>query len=183
MSALTNTTYDQALYGEPLLVALRRRLLNTQKRIWTLGDWELELPPVVPRRAPETQRAVTDLKVWTGFSSRQLANLLGTSHTTVGRLEAGGELVAGHSGDLRQRLSTVHDVVGRIATIANYDPMAVKDALRYEHQTAGSAIHALKSGDPSVALLRALDRLRPRPAGLITGIGSRRSGATTALHE
>jgi hypothetical protein len=183
MNALANTTYDQALYGEPLWVALGRRLLNTQKRIWTVGEWEIGLPPMAPRRAPETQRAVADLKTWTSWSSRQLAGLLSTSHTTIGRLEAGGELVAGHSGELRQRLLTTHDVVGRVATIANYDPAVIKDALEYEHQPGASAMDALRNGEPSVALLRALDRVRPRPVGLITGSGSRRSGATAALHE
>lgn len=182
MNAL-GTTYDQALYGEPLWVSLGRRLLNTQKRIWTVGEWEIELPPVAPRRIPETQRAVADLKGWTGWSSRQLAGMLGTSHTTIGRLEAGGELVSGHSGNLRQRLLTAHDVVGRVATVANYDPGMIKDALAYESQPGVSAICALRTDEPSVALLRAFDRLRPRPAGLITGTGSRRSGATAALHE
>lgn len=183
MSAIANTTYDQALYGEPVSVALRRRLLDTKKRIWTIGEWEIELPPMMPHRAPETQRAVADLKTWTSWSSRQLAGLLRTSHTTIGRLEGGGEPVSGHSGDLRQRLLTTHDVVGRIATVANYDPAVIKDALEYEHQPGASAVYALQNGDPSVALLRALERLRPRPAGLITGTGSRRSGATAALHE
>jgi hypothetical protein len=182
MSAL-GTTYDQALYGEPLWVALRRRLVNTQKRIWTVGDWELDLPPMAPRRAPETQRAVADLKDWTSWSSRRLGGMLGTSHTTIGRIEAGSDLKSGHSGDLRQRLLTAHDVVGRVATIANYDPVAIKDALEYESEPGVSAMSALRADEPSVALLRALDRLRPRPAGLITGTGSRRDDATTALHE
>lgn len=183
MSALAYTMYDQALYGEPLSVALRRRLLDTRKRIWTVGEWEIELPPMSPRLAPDTQRAVADLKTWTSWSSRQLAGLLRTSHTTIGRLEAGGELVSGHSGDLRQRLLTTHDVVGRVAAVANYDPAVIKDALEYEHQPGASAMYALQNGEPSSALLRALDRLRPRPAGLIRGTGSRRSGATAALHD
>ncbi len=182
MSAIA-TTYDQALYGEPLLVALRRRLFNTQKAIWTLGDWGIDLPALAPRSAPETQRAVSDLKAWTGWSSRQLAGVLGTTHTTIGRLEAGGELVPGHSGELRQRLLVAHDTVARISALANHDPVIVRDALEFESQAAGSAKSALTEGQPSVALLRALDRLRPRPAGLITGVGSRSSSATTALHE
>lgn len=183
MSALAYTTYNQALYGEPLSVALGRRLLNTQNRFWTVGDWPIEIPTAVPRRAPETQRMIADLRAWTRWSSRQLAGLLDTSHTTIGRIESGSELVAGHSGDLRQRLLTTHDVVARIATIANQDPKAIRDALEFETQPGASARHALQSGEPSVALLRALDRLRPRPTGLISGTGSRRGGATAALHE
>lgn len=183
MSAIAYSAYDQALYGEPLLVALRRRILNTQKPIWTVGDWEIDLPSPAPRRPPETQRAVADLKTWTGWSSRQLARAVGTSHTTIGRLEAGGDLVPGHSGDLRQRLLVAHDTVARLAAVASHDPGAIRDALEYKWQGSGSAMSALQGGEASVALLRALDRLRPTAAGLITGTGSRRGGATTALHE
>lgn len=183
MSALAYTTYDQALYGQPLSVALGRRILNTKNRFWTVGDWPIEIPPAVSRGAPETQRMVADLKAWTGWSSRQLAGVLDTSHPTIGRVESGRELVAGHSGELRQRLRTTHDVVARIAIIASQDPKAIRDALEFETRPGASAKHALQSGEPSVALLRALDRLRPRSPGLISGTGSRRGGATAALHE
>jgi hypothetical protein len=182
MSAL-GTTYDEALYGEPLSVAIRRKLFNTDTRFWTIGDWSIDIPSNAPRRAPETQRAVADLKAWTGLSSRQLARILGTSHTTIRRLELGGELVPGHSGDLGPRILASHDVVARVAAIAKYESAAVRDALEFEMQPGVSASLALRAGEPSVALLRALDRLRPRPEGLIRGRGSRRSGATAALHE
>jgi len=183
MSALANTTYDQALYGEPISVAIARKLFNTDSRIWKLGDWAIEFPSTAPRPAPETQRMVAELKTWTGLSSRQLARMLGTSHTTIGRVETGGDLVAGHSGNLRQRIEATHDVVARITAIANHNAAAVRDALEFEAEPGMSARLALRAGDPSVALLRALDRLRPRPAGLIAGTGSRRSGATAALHD
>jgi hypothetical protein len=182
MSALANA-YDQALYGEPISVVIRRKVLNTDKAIWTIGDWTIDIPEIVPRRAPETQRMVADLKAWTGLSSRQLARMLGTSHPTIRRLESGRDLVPGHSGDLGQRLLATHDVVARVATIANYEQATVKDALEFEAKPGFSAVQALQAREPSLALLRALDRLRPRPEGLIRGTGSRRSGATTALHE
>jgi hypothetical protein len=177
------STYDTALYGEPFLVAARRRLLDTRDPFWTVGEWEIVLPERKPRRAPEIQRMVLELKTWTTWSSRRLAEVFGTSHTTVRAIESGRPLVAGHSGDLRRRVIATHDVVSRIAANAGHNPTVVRGALESASADQQSARDALQSGEPAVALLRALDHLRPRPAGLLVGEGSRRDGATAALHE
>src|ERR1039458_8949773 len=116
------TAYDQAIYGEPFAAVMRKRLLNTDDPIWKIGSWEIILPQPAPRRAPEVQRMVAELKAWTTWSSRQLAAVLRTSHTTVRGIENGRPLVAGHSGDLRRRVVAVHGVVGRVARLAGNSP-------------------------------------------------------------
>jgi hypothetical protein len=177
------TAYDQAIYGEPFAVVMRQRLLNMDDPIWKVGAWDIVLPQPTPRRAPEVQRMLAELKAWTTWSSRQLAAVLRTSHTTVRGIENGRPLVAGHSGDLRRRVVAVHGVVGRVARLAGNSPKVTTDALTFTADGGRSATDALQADGPAAALLLALDRLRPRPAGLLVGENPRRDGATAALHE
>jgi len=176
-------TYESAFASEPFLISITQRLLNTKDPFWTVGEWDIVIPAPKPRRATTSQQMVRDLKAWTNWSSRQLAAVLQTSHTTIRRLEAGRPLVVGHSGDLRRRLTEVHDVIARVARAADNSPTRIADSLAFERSPGESAIVALTTGDMPGALMRALDRLRPRPAGLLVGTGVRRDGATAALHE
>jgi hypothetical protein len=176
------TLYDEALYGEPLALLVRKPELNTDHPIWTLGDWNLVLPMPAVRPAPDVQRMISELRAWTQWSSRQLATVLRTSHTTVLGLEAGRPLVAGHSGDLRRRLTNAHDVVSRVYVLAGEDPTATSHVLATAPAGARSPVDALQSGDAAAAYVSAIDVLRPRPSGLLVGSRPRREGATAPLH-
>ena len=83
------TIYDEALHGEPLGLRVRPRALNTDRPIWTVGEWVLLLPATAVHHAPDVQRMITEIRAWTGWSKRQLATVLGTSHTTVVNAEGG----------------------------------------------------------------------------------------------
>ncbi len=117
------------------------------------------------------------------WSSRQLARVLGTSHTTVLNAEAGRPLLALRSGDLRRRVGEVHDVVERVHLLAERDAGATSRLLATAPSRGQSAVDALRAGRPETSYLAAIDALTPRPTGMLTGSRPRRSGATVALHD
>ncbi|MGI8429975.1 MAG: hypothetical protein ACR2OB_11895 [Solirubrobacteraceae bacterium] len=177
------TIYDEALLGEPLGLPVRHRTLDTNRPFWIVGDWFLVLPTTVVRRAPDVQRMISEVRASTGWSSRQLARVLGTSHTTVLNAEAGRPLLALRSGDLRRRVGEVHDVVERVHVLAQRDADATSRLLATAPRRGQSAVDALRAGRPQKAYLAAIDALTPRPNGMLTGGRPRRPGATAALHD
>lgn len=177
------TIYDQALYGDSLAVPVREPALNTARDLWILGGWGVVLPRRVVRPAPDVQRMISELRAWTQLSARQLATLLGTSHTTVLSAEAGRPLVEARSGDLRRRVTDVHNVVRRIFLLADQNPSATSHILDTAPPSGRSPIDLLLAGEPARAYLSAIDLLRSRPSGLLVGHRPRREGATAPLHE
>jgi hypothetical protein len=177
------TVYGEALFGEPLVRLVRYPPLNTDSHFWIVGDWTIVLPETAARPAPEVQRAIADLRGWTGWSARRLADVLGTSHTTVLRIEDGRPLMEGHSGDLRRRVADVHDVVKRIYLLADRDSAATVRLLETRSGGTDAPVDALQRGDLARAYLRAIDAVRPRETGLLVGGRPRREGATIPLHD
>ena len=177
------TLYDEAVRGEPLGRAVFPPRLNTRTSFWTLGEWQLVLPASVPRPAPGMQRVVKQIREWTGWSARHLANVVGTSHTTILSVESGRSLVDGHSGDLRQRLADTYDVVERVHVLAIRDPETVTRLLETAPPGRKAAIDELRAGEPACAYLAAIDVLRPRSAGLLVGDRPRHSGGVAAMHD
>jgi len=158
-------------------------VLNTDQTFWIVGEWAIAMPVAAARPAPDVQRAVADLRAWTGWSSRRLADLLGTSHTTVLGIEGGRPLVEGHSGELRRHVADVHDLVQRVFLLSDGDPAATVRVLDTKPAVGESALEALRRGEPAKAYLHAIDVMRARPAGLLVGSRPRREGATMPLHE
>jgi transcriptional regulator with XRE-family HTH domain len=177
------TIYHEALFGEPLGLPVRHRTLDTNRPFWIVGEWFVVLPTTVVRRAPDVQRMISEVRAWTGWSLRQLARVLGTSHTTVLNAEAGRPLLALRSGDLRRRVNEVHDVVERVYLLSERDASTTSHLLATAPRRGQSAVDALRAGRPEKAYLAAIDALRPRPTGMLTGSRPRRSGATAALHD
>jgi hypothetical protein len=176
--------YEAAVRGEPLQRAVVADPLSTASTFWTIGDWPIAVPPPVPHAIPRLQRVIGDIRDWTGWSARRLAEVVGSSHTTILNAENGRPLVSGHSGDLRQRLVEVHDVVERVYVLAGRDPRQTETVLSSAPANGRSALEELiASGDAGRAYIAALDVVRPRRAGLIVGDRPRRDGQTTALHE
>lgn len=177
------TIYEETLYGEPLGLPVRPRALNTDGPLWTVGDWVLILPMPAARRAPDVQRMIAEIRACTGWSKRQLATALGTSHTTVVNAEGGRPLLENRSGDLRRRVADAHDLVRRVFVLAGRDAETTAHVLGTVPADGVSPIDALRAGNYERAYIAAIDALRPRPTGLLVGSRPRRSGATAALHE
>ena len=178
------TFYEAAVQGEPLRRSVFPPRLNMQELIWTIGDWPLRVPEAAPRSIPGLQGIIADTRGWTGWSARRLADIVGCSHTTIINAENGRPLVSGHSGDLRQRLVAIHDLVERVYVLADRDRERTGTLLDSALAGRRSAIDELRAGgDPGQAYLVALDLLRPRRTGLLVSDRPRRAGPTTALHE
>lgn len=177
------TLYDEALRGEPLERVVFPASLNTCTSLWTLGDWALIVPPPIPRPAPEMQRIARHLMEWTGWSAHRLAEVLGTSHTTVLGIGNGRPLLDSRSGDLRRRLTEAHDVIERVYLLVNRDSDTVARLLDTVPPGRRSAIEEMQAGEPARAYLAAIDVLRPRTPGLLVGNRPRRGGATAPLHD
>lgn len=176
--------YEAAVRGEPLQRAVFPEPLNTSATFWTVGYWPIAIPPPIPHTIPRLQRVIREVRDWTGWSARRLADLVGSTHTTILNAENGRPLVSGHSGDLRERLLNVHDVVERVYLLAGRDRQQTGTVLSTAPADGRSAIEEfLETGDPGRAYIAALDVLRPRRAGLIVGDRPRQDGRTTALHE
>jgi hypothetical protein len=177
--------YEAAFRGEPLQRTVLPPPLNTQDTIWTIGAWPIRLPDVVSPTVPRLQRVIREIRERTGWSARGLAEIVGSSHTTIINAENGRPLVRGHSGDLHQRLVGAHDLIERVYVLVDRDPERTAAILATVPGTGRrSAVQELReSGDPGRAYLAALDAIRPRRTGLLVGDRPRGNGPTTALHE
>jgi hypothetical protein len=173
----STSTSIQQQEERPLLQVLAEGL-------WTLGGWALRIPLVGVRPAPDVQVMARELRQWTGWSSRRLAAILDTTHTTIRAVEDGRPLVAGHSGDLRRRLEEAYAVVLRVHMLANRNPQRTVQLLETAPRTgASAAITALKERDPARAYLAALDVLNPPAEGFLVGTYPAPPGrATASLH-
>lgn len=176
--------YEAAVRGEPLQRAVFPEPINTATTFWTIGDWPIRVPPPVPRAIPRVERIIQDVRSRTGWSAQRLAEVVGSTHTTILNAEKGRPLVSGHSGDLRQRLLDVHDLVERVYLLVGRDPQQTATLLATAPPNGRSAAEELMAtGDPGRAYIAALDARRPQRAGLFVGDRPRRDGRTTALHE
>jgi transcriptional regulator with XRE-family HTH domain len=182
MTILAGDIYDTAIHGEPLQRAVFPPPLNTHSSFWTLGGWPIVLPAPDLQPAPSMQQVVRQIRQWTGWSTRRVAEVLETSHTTIRAVENGRALVGGHSGDLRRRLAEAHEVVERVFLLAGRDPARVATILESASPGHRSAAEELRTRNPARAYLAVVDVLRPRRPGLVVGDRPRRDGATAALH-
>lgn len=194
MTALDLNIYDRTFRGEPIRQAAMPTRLGLPVRppflrvlkdgLWTIGDWLVNVPAPAVHPAPDVQLMTRELRQWTGWSARQLAEVLGTSHTTVLAVEAGRPLVSGHSGDLRRRYDDAHSVVSRIHVLSDRDPSRTAHLLSTAPLRGLSASEYLKRRDPANAYLAALDVLRPPTQGLLVGTRPSHPGHDTVpLHD
>ena len=176
--------YEAAFRGEPLQRTVFPEPLNTHDAIWTIGDWPIGIPPVVSQVALRLERVIKEMRERTGWSARRLAEVVGSTHTTILNAESGRPLVSGHSGDLHRRLGETHDLIERIYVLVDRDAGRTATVLATAPAGGRSAVEELKAtGDPGRAYLAALDAIRPRRTGLLVGDRPRRDGPTTALHD
>ncbi len=176
--------YEEAFRGEPLQRTVFPEPLRTHDSIWTIGDWPISVPAVVSHAVPWLQRIIQEIRERTGWSARRLAEVVGSTHTTISKAENGRPLMSGHSGDLRQRLIEAHDLIERVYVLVGRDPEKTGTILATAPTGRRSAVEELReTGDLGRAYLAALDTIRPRPTGLLVGDRPRPDGPTTALHD
>jgi transcriptional regulator with XRE-family HTH domain len=120
----------------------------------------------------------------TGWSTRQLAEILHVSHSTVRRIASGQRPERAHSGDLPVRLRNAYDVVDRIYLLLARDPEATARTLDKALPGRPSPSQELRAGNTAAAYLAAIDLLHaPRTSGLLVGDRPRSQDATAPLHE
>jgi hypothetical protein len=185
MSTMTQELDAQVMWQE----ALRRKPFvrpvaeQTAGNRVDAGDWWVDLPPVRPQPAPDVQIMMRELHRWTGWSSRVLADALGTSHTTIQSIEAGRPLMSTRTGDLRRRIVDAHDVVSRLAALVDGDMGRLAAALGQVAPDGTNAQGHLRQGNATRAYLAAVDVLRPpirSRHGLVVGDRPTRPGTATA---
>ncbi|MHB8618237.1 MAG: hypothetical protein ACYDAG_01490 [Chloroflexota bacterium] len=147
---------------------------------------QVELPRPQPRVAPRLERAIADIRSWTGWTVRGLADAAGTSHPTILAIGSGRTTTFSRIPDVPRRIVALHELLTRLHLLAGDDPVEINRALRDrpagQHQ---SALEALAGGDLPGAYLCALDVLSPpRTAGMMRGRFPARPGAgTTSLTD
>lgn len=147
-------------------------------RMWTVALFPVPIP-----HGPDDRQMVRQLAGWTGWSNRVLADLLDTSHTTVGALLQGRPLQPSRSGALGDRLAEAHRVMERAYHLTDHDAARVVSVATVPDETGKTAIEYLRDRNPAAAYLAIVDALRPRPRGMLTGSRPARGDATAALTE
>lgn len=120
--------------------------------------------PVAGSSSSRLTRLLTESRTFTGWSQRDLASVLGTSHTTVRRLEADGR-VTPRSRDIAARAAQLHGVLARLSPLTT-GPEHLATMLATPGPT-GTPADLLRAGDWSRAYLLALDLLRPPTDGML----------------
>jgi transcriptional regulator with XRE-family HTH domain len=132
----------------------------------------------LPSTYADLLRQVNEL---TGWSFRDIAEVVGTSHTTIGKL-ANGAVPTSRSADAAERIEPILDVITRISRLV---APGSELAAVLEQPAAGGETprEVLRSGEWSRALLSAMDVINgPRPARPQLRLGMRRERATRELH-
>lgn len=121
----------------------------------------IQLPAAPAEPVSRLPRLLRDSRAATGWSQREIAEVLGTSHTTIRRLEADGK-VSIKSRDIAAKVPYLHAVLLRVARAAG-SPTALATALVTPVGETTAATF-LREGKWTRALTTALDAVRgPRP--------------------
>ena len=148
-----------------------------------IDGWRV--PPSESPRVPRVQDSLRQVKDWTGWSSRTLAEATGTTHPTVESILQGRSRLVRVPG-LAQRSLLLHQLVSRLWIVVNGDRAELTRALREQPSSErASALTVLRSGEVSGAYLAALDVLTPpRVDAMMRGRFPRRPGqASVPLHD
>jgi transcriptional regulator with XRE-family HTH domain len=122
----------------------------------------ITLPPAPTTAVSRLPGLLRESRSLTGWSGRDLAEILHTSHTTVRRLETGGSVTA-RSRDTAARVASLHAVLVRLARVAS-SPGALGAALVTDAGSGSTPAELLREGQWSRAFTAALDVLQgPRP--------------------
>ncbi|WP_372450959.1 helix-turn-helix domain-containing protein [Actinoplanes flavus] len=131
------------------------------------------LPSAAPRTKSSLPRLVRQIREWTGWSQRDLASILGTSHTTVRKLESEGRVTA-RSRDAATRVAPTHDLIRRLIVVAHHDSGRLATALNAQSHLKGKrVVDLITSGDYPSAYVAAARALRGTRTGMLAPAGNR----------
>jgi hypothetical protein len=136
------------------------------------------------RAAPDVQRQVTSLLGWSGWSYRELAKVLDTTHPTIKLLASGQATGLSRKPGLRPAIAGLHAVCERIAALVPGDHERLSGYLRTPVGNETVATLAA-SGRAPAAYLEALRAHANMPDGGFPPavFPSRPGDATVALHD
>lgn len=151
----------------------------------SLWDTWVRFPPQRARVAPAVQRQTQDLLIWTDWSARFLAEILGTTHPTVSAIAAGRSSTFTRVPELPARISGLHGLLERLFVVAGKDVIELNRLLGTSSEGEPTALDRLGDWDLTGAWLAAIDVASPRRrSGMMRGRFAARVGeATTSLHE
>jgi len=121
------------------------------------------VPDVEKRAILESEQMLRDLRGWTGWSDRTLVEIIGTTHPTVAKLNAGESEFLARNETNRRRLAEAYQVAGRDTrrTASILEQMSFGDR---------SARQYLCEGRPNEAYLAVVEALHPaRRDGMMRG--------------
>ncbi len=122
------------------------------------------LPPAPTAVASRLPVLLHEIRNVTGWSQRDLAEILHTSHTTVRRLETDGRVTA-RSRTSAARITPLHGVLTRLVRVAG-NPQTLATALLTD-DGRGKATDFLRAGQWSRAFTVALDVLNGPPPTML----------------
>jgi hypothetical protein len=148
---------------------LRMPVVFSETTAWNFGplrreaissftSWVLLPEPERGVQAPIAEK-ISEILDMTGWSQRELASILLTSHTTVRKLLAGGE-VSARSISVASRVGPVHDLISRLYVVARRDSAHLAIAMRTSVDGRRSSVDLLAGGDDNAAYATALRALR-----------------------
>lgn len=160
------------------LPAANANAKDIQEYLQGYTTWiQLPAPPAEPvSRLP---RLLSEARNVTGWSQREIADILGTSHTTIRRLETDGRVTI-KSRDIAAKVAQLHAVLVRLARIAGSpDTLATALVTEVDGTTAAAL---LREANWPRAFATALDAARgPRPEMLGAPPGPPPADATREL--
>lgn len=148
-----------------------------------LPDWSI--PEPAHAKVPALKTRMCQLKDWTGWSSRMLAEAVGTTHPTVEAILRGDSQLS-RLPQVAHRVAALYELVIRLNKLVGEDSGELDRAMTQRPSPdRPSALMLVGSGRPADAYLAALDVITPpRASGMMRGRYPARPGeATVALDD
>ncbi|WP_327681911.1 helix-turn-helix domain-containing protein [Streptomyces sp. NBC_00467] len=119
----------------------------------------IEIPEAPERLDSPLPRMIQEIRTWTGWSQRELGEILHTSHTTVRKLETDGR-VTSRSRHAASLVPDLHNVVRRVSLVARGDLGQISEAFAARDANGISAASHLINENYARAYSSALHALR-----------------------
>lgn len=193
MSFATEATRMSALLSDPTLTShphLRDSEVETDVELEPAELFEFRkawdrtwvvIPPAEDPDTPAIARRLRDIATWTQWSDRQLADLLGTTHPTIGAARRGREITRVPA--LADRIAALHRVIERVSMLCDRDVSEVTRLLEAAPSGRPTAVDLIGAGEFSNAYLAVLDARAPTRDGLMGSDLPRRQPGTIAIED
>jgi len=174
--ALTPQTYGDATESTPWVQLVPDAVTNaTFLRGFT--RW-VEIPDAPEQLVSPLPGMIREIRKWTGWSQRDLGEVLHTSHTTVRKLETDGRVTA-KSRPSASLVPALHNLASRLYRAAEGDLGRLSVALAAPGTDGRNATQCLVDGAFPRAYSVALEALRGGHEGMITSGRTDRSPDAT----